>query len=143
MLTSFATIIVAFSAALASASPITASAGAATAQSSNSSNQKRAIEDYCKGWDIEYGSMLTATCTADDGLQRPESIDLNQCLANDGGSLVHRPGGGFAGSCGPIAVTSGYMVYADCTRPDGSSVVASIEYESFATVNNGRLSCRG
>ncbi|KXJ86553.1 hypothetical protein Micbo1qcDRAFT_179811 [Microdochium bolleyi] len=143
MISNFATILT-VAAALVSASPIISSPDAVAA-----GNEKRQMYKYCNDddWNMKSGTILNGWCRADDGTMRPESIDLNQCLGNANGKLVHQPGGGYANSCdtapGSHSFSSGTTVCTTCTSGDGSRKPTCAAIDDFATVNNGRLSCRG
>ncbi|KAH7024752.1 uncharacterized protein B0I36DRAFT_366667 [Microdochium trichocladiopsis] len=128
------TTVVAFAAALASANPIAAG---------DANIQKRYLRDYCYGWSIGSGTILYAKCRADDGLIRDESIDLNRCLANDNGALVHSRDGNFQASCSLPYLRDGPIIGVNyCYARDGRSYPSVISADRFATVNNGRLSCQ-
>lgn len=83
-------IILVVSAALVSASPITGTSPA----TDSAAPSKRWIYEYCDegSWEVDHGTILYAKCRADDGLIRPEQIDLNSCLGNNNGRPVHHPG---------------------------------------------------
>lgn len=85
MIAKFTTIIAAL-ATIASASPIAAAPGVGV-----ETHAKRQMYKYCDddAWHMSSGTILNGVCHADDGTVRQESIDLNLCLANANGNLVH------------------------------------------------------
>ncbi|KAH7012738.1 uncharacterized protein B0I36DRAFT_369851 [Microdochium trichocladiopsis] len=141
MIATYATLLT-ITVALVGASPMALTQG-------EIAQDKRQMYKFCDddAWKVEHGTILSGTCRADDGLIRPESIDLNQCLGNANGKLVHLPGGGYANSCdtspGAHHFSSGTTVCTYCTAGDGSSSETCIAIDDFASVNDGRLTCRG
>ena len=54
----------------------------------------------CSRLKLDYPSyVLTAECKRTDASTVTSTLNLNNCLVNQGGGLLCRPGGGFSGTC--------------------------------------------
>ena len=86
------------------------------------------------------GTVLRATCKrADSVTDQQSSLDLNSCVANDNGRLVHRCGGKFGASCSSIHLMGDNILVCKAKTIAGSEVDAQINLSSFIANIGGQL----
>ncbi|KAH7921543.1 Cyanovirin-N [Leucogyrophana mollusca] len=93
--------------------------------------------DSCDDYYVT-GTTLYANCLNDnDSAYYATEVDLNYCLANDGGSLICEYGGSYSYSCSDCGLASG--TYFECDCQDGSGT--GIDLNSCVGNSNGGLYC--
>ncbi|KZT52677.1 Cyanovirin-N [Calocera cornea HHB12733] len=95
-------------------------------------------------WDENLdGTILSATCNDDAQDAVGTSIDLNNCVSNDGGSLICVGSGGeYSESCDPGCYLSGSTTLC-CTCGDGAGgwKDTCIDLDNCVQNYNGALGC--
>ncbi|KAH7911160.1 Cyanovirin-N [Hygrophoropsis aurantiaca] len=85
------------------------------------------------------GTDLFADCLNADSSQRVATqVDLNYCLANNGGTLVCSEGGSYSYSCSNCELASGTYFQCACNAGSGTT---GIDLNNCVGNSNGGLYC--
>ncbi|EGN98838.1 hypothetical protein SERLA73DRAFT_181510 [Serpula lacrymans var. lacrymans S7.3] len=89
------------------------------------------------------GSVLYADCESVSGTYYATEVDLDYCLANNGGSLICSSGGSYSYTCSGCSLESGTYfgcsACSDCTDCGTSST--GIDLDQCVSNDGGSLSC--
>ncbi|EED84853.1 predicted protein [Postia placenta Mad-698-R] len=87
--------------------------------------------NYAGSCQDEYldGQNLVATCTADDGSQVSSTLNLDDCVANYGGTLNCIPSGEFSYSCdvASCGLTGGEYMKCYCGNGKGGQTASIVD----------------
>jgi hypothetical protein len=87
-------------------------------------------------------SKLYASCRSMVGIFQDTILDLNTCLANDNGFLVHSPSN-FYLTCSTCTLRHNSVLGCICTRRDGDSYnYATIDLDKYVVNDDGTLRCK-
>ncbi|XP_028416695.1 uncharacterized protein LOC114540885 [Dendronephthya gigantea] len=86
-----------------------------------------------------HDSVLSADCQDLQGFYQPSTLNLNDYIANEDGSMVWRKGGNFWASSRNSSLTDPAILHAECRRIDGSYASSQIDLDQKIANIDGKL----
>lgn len=85
------------------------------------------------------GPVLSADCQDREGTYLHSTLNLNDSIANNDGSMVWRKGGNFWASSRDSHLTDPAYLHAECRKRDGSFIPSQIYLDEKIVNDDGKL----
>ena len=88
------------------------------------------------------GCVLSADCQDLQGSYQPSTLNLNDYIANEDGSMVWRKGGNFWASSRGSSLTDPAILHAQCRKIDGNYASSQIDLDEKIANIDGKLTAQ-